>query len=262
MNTVNKIKLSEKDVRELVSENRYKVDPKKKYFSRCIDGRYKNDDGLAAQAFPGADLGELALILATARSYGLEIDMDKAYTSLIDVIGSEKDFTFHTDSHGDPEALASGCGHFKQINLDPQAYKLEPSDIDFMKSKLTYVKSKGADQVVLGGEHMEGAILLVKGDGWGIYPQYNLETERGNKFVEVFVYHQTLTDEKHRVLAEKLLDSGAVKFKLGEDREYLYEILSETAENHLMETAKRLASDLPIYTVTFDIDGSFKIKTT
>ncbi len=254
---MNKIMLTEKEVNDLVAENRYKVDPSKKFMSRCIDGRYKNEEGLAVQAFPGADVGELAMVLSASRSYGFEINREKVFSTLIEVLGGDANFSFHTDEHGDKSKLASGCGHYKQINLDPKAYKIEQEDIDFINEKLGYVSSKGSKEVVLEGDHVEGAILMVKGN-WGIYPRYELETDKGNKMVEVFVYHQSLTDEKHRLLAEKLIKNKAVKFVLGEDSEYLYQVLSDVAENHLMETAKRLAPDLPIYNVQFDTDGSFK----
>lgn len=253
-----KIILTEKEVGDLVLENKYKVDPSKKFISRCIDGRYQNDKTIAAQAFPGADLGELAMILATARSYGLEIDREKAYKTLVETLGGEKNFSLHTDHHGDPKKPASGCGHFKQMGLDPDAYGLEKEDIDFIADKLGTAIKKGAKETVLEGDHIEGAILLLKGD-WGVMPRYILDTDQGTKQVEVFVYHQTLTDAKHRVLAEKLIKNKAIQFKLGEDAEYLYQVMSETAENHLLETAKRLAPDLPIYSLDFDADGLFKI---
>ncbi len=246
------------DARGLVFANKYQVDESKKFFSRCIDGRYKNDEGLAPQAFPGGDLGELALVLATANLYGFEIDRKKALKTLIDLIGGKNNFGFHSDHHGAPKMPASGCGHFKQIQLDPAAYNLQKEDVGFIKEKLAEVKKAGAEEVVLDGDHMEGAILVVKG-GWGIMPQYALETDQGNKLVQVFVYQQTLTDEKHRELAKRLVKDKAVKFKLGEDEEYLYQVLSDTAENHLMETAKRLAPDVPIFKVDFDSGGSFDI---
>jgi hypothetical protein len=255
---MNKTILSLEEARELVQANRYKVEEGKNFLSRCIDGRYKNDENLPPQAFPGGDLGELALILATARSYGFEIDREKTLKTLIDLIGGEKNFGFHSDRHGDHDLLASGCGHFKQIKLDPTAYSLETEDLDFIKQKLEHVKKKGAKEIILEGDHMEGAILMVRGH-WSVMTGYNLETEVGTRLVQVFVYSQTLTDEKHRKLSKQLLKNKAVKFELGEDEEYLYNALSDMAENHLMETAKRLAPDKLIYQVDFEEDGSFDI---
>lgn len=251
--------LSLEEVRDLVSVNKYKVQSSRKFLSRCIDGRYQNEENLAAQAYPGADLGELAMILSTSRSFGFEIDREKVFKSLVKVLGGEKNFALHSDHHGDKNKIASGCGHFKQMNLDPQAYKLENDDLDFIAEKLGVVVKKGAKEVILEGDHIEGAILLVKG-GWGVLPRFVLDTDQGRKEVEVFVFHQSLTDEKHRELAGELIDSKAVKFKLGEDAEYLYQVMSEVTENHLMETAKRLAPDLPVFMVEFDKEGNFEIK--
>lgn len=255
---MNKTILSLNDVHDLVQTNKYKVGTSKKFLSRCIDGRYKNSQDLAPQAFPGGDLGELALILAAARSYGFEIDREKAFKILIDLIGGEKNFGFHSDHHGDRNSPASGCGHFKQMNLDPAAYNLEIEDLDFVKEKLAEVKKKGAEEVVLEGDHMERASLIIKGK-WAVMTGYDLETDQGKKLAQVFIFNQTLTDEKHRELAKKLIGDKAVKFKLGEDEEYLYQAVSEMTENHLMETVKRLAPDLPIYQIEFDENGSFDI---
>ncbi|MBI5127185.1 hypothetical protein HZA76_01890 [Candidatus Roizmanbacteria bacterium] len=251
---MNKVILSLELVGHLVRENRYRVDPKTKFLSRCIDGRYPNETNLPALAFPGADLGELALIMATGNSYGFDVDLGKALKSLVGLIGGVSNFRLHTDGHADPKLLAGGCGHWKQINLDPKAYSLSEKEIDSIKKNLNI------DQpIVLEGEHIEGAVLMVKGD-WGVLPQAHLETDQGKKMVEVFIYHQSLVDERHRVLSKALIKNKAVKFYNGEDEDWLYEALSDMSENHLMETAKRLASDLPIYSVIFNEDGNFKLE--
>ena len=82
----------------------------------------------------------------------------------------------------------------------------------------------------------------------------------GSTEVQVFVYHQSLVDQRHRQLRKLLVEKKAVKLLEGCDAEYLYQALSEMAENHLMETAKRLAKQLPIYEVKFDEDESFIIN--
>lgn len=250
---MNKTILTLENVDDIVSENKYKVDIKTKFFSRCIDGRYKNTDNLPALAFPGADVGELALIFATANRYGFETKKEKILESFLKVLGGEKNFRLHTDSHADQNTPAGGCGHWKQINLEPKAYDLESLQVDFIKKSLNIGES-----VTLHGEHMEGAVLIVKGK-YGVYPQHYLETDQGKKLVEVFIYHQTLVDERHRLLAKELIKNKAVVFKNGEDEEWFYNALSDVAENHLMETAKRLAKGLPIYSVVFEDDGSFKV---
>lgn len=254
-----KFTLDKKQVFNLVLENRYKVDPKTRFLSRCIDGRYENTDNLPALAIPGADIGELALIFATANNFGFDVDYEKVYQSLVKVIGGEENFQYHTDHHGAVGVPASGCGHFKQIKLDLKAYDLTNQDLQFLEKKLMEIKKNNrAQEVVLEGDHIEGAILQIKGN-WGVYPRYFLETDEGRRKVEVFVFHQSLVSERHRVLVKELIKNKAVIFRNGEDEEWLYEALSDMMDNHLFETVKRLAPNLLIYNVEFKDDGDFKV---
>jgi len=258
---MSRIKLNAFQVQLLVKENSYKVNGKNKFFSRCIDGRYKNEskveENLPALAIPGADLGELALIIASANDFGLEIDYEKVFESLIDVIGKLKKFSYHTDFyHG---GLVLGCGHFNQILKNFSAYNLKKNDVEFLDKKLRFLEKKGVLPIVLEGDHKEGAVLIVKGN-FGVYPRFVIETEEGKKEVSVFVYQQTLIDQRHRVLAKKLIENKAVKLFDNLDEEYLYEVLSEEANIHFLETVNRLASDLPLFEVFFDNFGRFSLK--
>ena len=121
------------------------------------------------------------------------------------------------------------------------------------------MEKKGAKETVLEGDHQEGAVLIVRGN-YGVLPKYVLEDESKRILVEVFVYQATLSDSRHRVLSKKLLENKAVELFPGCDEEYLYEVMIEMAENHLFETANRLAKGLPIFTVEFQSDGTFSIE--
>lgn len=358
-----KIILNKQQVGELVLENRYPV-AGNKFLSRCIDGRYENklkvsarggsafggkgqklkvkEVSLPALALPGGDLGELALILATGNAFGFEVDGKKAFEVLVEIVGGEENFHFHTDEHhwdedgspeifprgnlvdsvtheyssrcealGSPSATQSascgspshfvpptkftakshrckpippvrckakikqpspfkgsglsllkvlnGCGHWKQIQADPPSYDLQESDVNSLRLILSAASSKISQPWILHGEHQEGAILIVKGN-FGIYPRFLMKTEEGVREVEVFVFQQSLVDQRHRILSKKLLEKKAVKLFPGCDEEYLYEVLSEEAEVHLFETAKRLAVGLPIFAVDFKDDGSFVVE--
>lgn len=259
LNIMDKRILNLEEVQQLVAENRYKVTTDHKFTSRCIDGRYHNKKDLAPVGIPGADAGDLALIMATGNSYGFEVDLDKAYKTLAEMVGGEKNLQFHTDLHAKQETVLGGCGHFKQMTINPKAYHLEKDQVEFVKKKFGQAKKKGAEEIVLHGEHMEEAVLLLSGP-YSVYPRFNLDTDEGNAEVEVFIYHQGLSHERYKILAEKLIKNKAVKLYNGLDHEYLYQALSETAENHLMETAKRLAKGLPIYQVKFKDDGEFEVK--
>jgi hypothetical protein len=252
-----KIKLNSSQIQILVKENRYQVDEKNKFLSRCIDGRYKNNSKLPALALPGGDLGQLALIIACANDFGLEIDYEKVFQSLIKVIGGIKNFSYHTDSHHG--GLALGCGHFGQMIKDFVAYNLQKKDIQFLEEKLKFLKKEGVLPTVLEGNHDEGAILIVKGN-FGIFPRFIIETDEGKKEVSVFVYQQTLVDKRHRFLVKKLIEDKAVRLFDNLDEEYLYEVLSEEGEIHLLKTLNCLASDLPLFEVIFDNRGRFSLK--
>lgn len=95
-----KLLLNEEQVAKLVLANKYRIDERTEFLSRCIDGRYQNEKGLPALAMPGADAGELAVILAMANIYGLEVTREKVFKCLVDIVGGIKNLRLHTDGHG------------------------------------------------------------------------------------------------------------------------------------------------------------------
>lgn len=252
------ISLSKIEIEKLVFDNRYKIDEKEKSFSRCIDDRYQEDLGLSPLAMPGADVGQLAVFFATANSYGLYIDYEKAYSTLIEVIGGEHNFHFHTDNHHSLRNPAAGCGYFKEINLNPEAYNLKKEDVKFIKDKLNLLLKEGVEEEVLFGEHLIGAILQIKGK-YNIYPCYVLGDSVVKQRVEFLLFHQTLVYERHRILSKKLIENKAIKLYDGCDEEYLFEIMSETADSHFEQTIKKLAKGVMIYKIKFEADGNFEV---
>ncbi len=253
---------------QIVFDNRYPVDPKTKFLSRCIDGRYPtsprlrgtSESQLPVLAFPGADAGEMALILATAQAYALHADRELVFDTLVEIVGGEKNLQFHTDSHGEGSQVLAGCGHIKQINLTPKDYGLSQEDLDFTIEKFQTARKNGAQETVLQGDHGERAVVYVEGN-YGIYPQYKLKLDNGSLAdVQIFEYHKTLINERHRALSSALLHKEAIILPKDTSEEYLYQALSEMADTQTLETVKRLATGLPIYLVKFSPDGNFEIK--
>lgn len=105
----------------------------------------------------------------------------------------------------------------------------------------------------------EGAVLQIRGD-FSVKPEFSMRTEDGFIKGVLFIFQETLTNRNHRVLAKKLIEEKAVELYPGCDEEYLYEALSEVTEIQLYETIKNLAAELPIFQVSFDADGTFRIK--
>ncbi len=252
------MKLTKEQIYTLVSQNHYL--PKNKFLSRCVDGRYQNSPDLPALAIPGGDAGQLAVIYSAANQYGFTVDEQKTLYTLLDVLGSKKSFSFHSDMHVDANVLGGGCGHLKQLQLDPDAYKIDKSQLEtIIKVQLPCVIDYGSKQTILEGEHKEGAALQVEG-AYGILPSSNIETETGKMVVQVFIYHKTLVDERHKVLAKKLIEDKAVTMYDDLDEIYLSQVLSETAESHVFETLKRLAKGLSLYNITFKDEDEFKVE--
>ncbi|MBI3366853.1 hypothetical protein HY041_04480, partial [Candidatus Roizmanbacteria bacterium] len=229
-----------------------------KFLSRCIDDRYQNDINLSPLALPGADAGELAILFTAANEFGFELIEEKAYQVLIDVVGGVKNLHFHTSKRQELDPIG-GCSHFQQFSLHPEAYHLEKEQIEFIKIKVKNSVILGAEDEVLAGDHLRGAVLQIRGN-YGVYPAYAIEIKDGRERVGFFEYHETLVGERHKVLAKKLVQEHAVKLYQGCDEEYLYEALCEITDEHFFETVRRLGKGIPLYSVIFNNDGSFIIK--
>ncbi len=112
---------------------------------------------------------------------------------------------------------------------------------------------------ILEDDHLEGAVLIVSGP-YGILPQYKLATSKRDVLTQAFVFHKSLVDERHRALAKALIESKAVILFEGCDEEYLYEVLSSTTEDYLMDMVKGTAKGLSIFEVVFDETGDFTLE--
>lgn len=243
-----KFTLSKEQMTDLVLENTYTA--KNGLLSRCIDGRYDNSDDLPALAIPGADAGELGAIFAMANTFGYALDMQKALDALVEVVGGVKNIRFHTDLHAEAGKILAGCGHIKQEGLDTESYNLTKEQLEFIKSSFDVLKKQGAQEEMLHGDHQESAALFIKGP-YGVMPQFALGREDGGRNVQIFVFHRTLADLRHRLLAKKLIETKAIDLSVGLDEEAVFLALSDTMEDQLMETVKRLALGLPIFEVAF-----------
>lgn len=237
-------------IKKLVSENKYQVSGGI-VLSRCIDGRY-NGKNLEPLAKPGADIGDLMTLFAANKQYNLNLKDQDIFNALIKTVENYQNLRFHTDSHNKNNFL--GCGHFKQAKLNPEAYYLTDENISAINQFLLSAVNQKAVCEVLLGEHNESAVIILKGDGWSVSPVYKKERSTA----ACFIYHKTLDNKRRKKLAENLLPY--IKLDIKVDVDYLYQILTKTADDQLLETVSRLASSLPIYEVNFAPNGSFEVK--
>ncbi|MEN9328284.1 MAG: hypothetical protein RI947_1092 [Candidatus Parcubacteria bacterium] len=244
---------------EYIHNATYDLNHSTKYYSRCIDGRYESNNTLPAMAIAGGDAGELAIFIAASNIYGFEIDAEKCMNILTDIVGGYEHLGFHTDTHAKDAVGCAGCGHLKQMRLDPATYNLTEDNIKTINNLVQKSLKKGAKEVVLQGDHHEAAVFIVNGP-YGILPQAQLQTDDGSLPVQAFVAHKSLVDARHVELCERLVAEGVIKLAEGLGEEYLYESVSQVSDDHLMETAKRLAGGLPIFSVKFKDDGTFQLE--
>ena len=256
---MNRPTLSKKQINDLVYDNKYKIDQSKKFLSHCIDGCYANEETLNPLSIAGADAGQLAILYATANVYAFEIDEKKALDTFLEIIGGPKNFFLHSTVEANSSLPAAGCAHMIHVRSDSKAYSLEKEQLDILDTQLSSLQKKGAQQSVIQADSQEAAVLQVQGE-WGVYPQVHISTAQGTMPIQIYVFQKTLTDQRHRELAKKLIENKAVKLFDNLDAEYLYEVMSSVAEDHILETTTRLAKNLPIYEVIFKNDGSFVVE--
>ena len=240
--------LTKDQIQDLIFTNKYKVEPSQKFLSRCIEGCYEAGKNLHPLSMAGADAGELAVLYATANAYGFEMNEEKAYETLLEIIGGAQNFSIHEE-----------CTHMKQIRLESSAYSLDPDQIDLISTQISQAEKKGANKTKMKEGGRAEAVIQITGD-WSIYPQYHIQTSHGSVPVLVHVFHKSLTDARHKILAKKLIENKAVTLYDDLDDEYLYQVISTETEDHLFETLKRIASGLPLYEVEFESNGNFEIK--
>lgn len=247
--------MSFEEAKAFVKRNIYEFNPDDWMLSRCIDGRYEPNDTLEPLAKPGGDGGDLLIIKATCEKYGIELRDDDILDSLIEVVGGIKRIRFHTDVHAQHDKLgtARGCGHLKQASIDPEAYGVTSKDIDYIFDSLDSYKQQGSSETILAGDHLESAIIVIKSE---IYSVKSMEVRNGIS-TQVFVYQKTLDNKRRRLLAKSLANKMIGAFR--SEAEYLYQALSETSDEQLLETLNRLAKELPMYEVVVDIGGNVEI---
>ncbi len=245
---LNRILLNKDQVYELVTNTIYVPQEKEKYRSRCISGRYTNHPKLPALAIPGGDIGELALLYAAATAYSFEIDYKKAFKVIADIVGGVEHLSYHIP-----------CSHITEVIKEPLAYSLQPDQLVTLTEQLDEIKKAHANEFESPANHMEGAVLMIKGE-FGVLPHSVVKTELADAGVQVYIYHRTLGDQRRRLIAQKLLEEKAVTLLDGLDEEYLYEVLTDTGDTHLFETIKRIASGLPMFLVDITSPSHIKIE--
>ncbi|MEX1052239.1 MAG: hypothetical protein WEC80_00135 [Patescibacteria group bacterium] len=234
-------------VRKFVQKEGYFF-PDNPYISRCIDGRYPDDDMLPALAIPGADIGQIVMLFAAGNEARVEIDLDDAVGALIEVVGGVENIRIHTDTHKVQEGTAAGCGYFAKVKESPDAFGVTPEQVGQIEQKFTGLVSKGAQEIILLGDHEEEGVLIINGEK-SVRPK--------GKF---FIFHESLVKERNRLIVDVLF---------AEDSKNLHAILDQlegtqdnkgVVEKQLSTIKQILASTKPVFNVSFKPNGTLAVS--
>lgn len=150
-----------------------------------------------------------------------------------------------------PEVM--GCGHLR-FAMTVAEYSVRPGLAQsFLQAfhRLRWAGAPELDWVVLGGEHVEGAVANVIVEG-GLHSYTRVPLVSPNVAgVQMFVNHPQVTSFMRREMSSFLCEVGAV-----DTRESALNIaIDELGGAQAGQTLSRLAHGLPLFEIRFDVDG-------
>ena len=245
------IPFSEEEAKNYSEIAKYQITPKNS-FIRCIDGRYLPNEETPAFAVPGGAAGYFMLIYAVLNDLGVNLRSSRVAEIVTELLGGVSKICCHTDSHDHSlyQGPAAGCGHFLLSHKDPAKYGLNEDQVKLISFEMGQLFNKGANEVVLQGNHAEQAVLLVRSDNWSILPS----VEKGGVKKEVFVLHETF----HRNNLKKLTGLFLKEFEsnsITKSPDEIEQSVNGWATRQLLATAGAVASNLPIFAIEF-VPGS------
>lgn len=199
-------------------------------------------------AFPGGDIGYIAMIGASGQSYGFDVQLNRVFDTLITFRGGIHNLTLHeSPNSNDPKTYLPFIDslHLDQSLLD---------DIATFHAEVQSKKQMEKREKKLS----ESAIVRIKGAP-ALYPQTTLSVNGQERDVAIIGYHQTYLDRHNRIFSEALLKEKAITLYEGFDSSYLYDAFSETSDNCFFTSIEEKAKELPLYTVSFTNEAHFEV---
>jgi rhodanese-related sulfurtransferase len=146
-----------------------------------------------------------------------------------------------------------GCGHLRRALTLSEAYGTRSELVGSVLSAYhrgRWAGSSETELVVLGGEHHEGAVLIVRVEG-DVHPFTRIPLVSPSAFgQQMFVYHPQVASYLRRQLAEMIvLQRDLVPAVAAAE---LHAEMEAIAEVQLASTLGALAKGLPVFEITFD----------
>ncbi len=246
--------LTSSQIEELISENQYTFTGNTNE-SRCFSGHFDNSNNLPALALPGGDIGELAVLYSASLVYGFEVNLLQSAKVIEDIVGTSKNSMYQHSSLN----CAEECRYLHLLSESPEIYSIKKDSATDLFS--TIEQSRIGSKTSSGFKELyrESACVIVEGNV-GILPQYMFETYEQKINARIFIYHKTFVDQRRHKISQALIKTKAVKLYKGLSEEYLYEVISEIGDAHIIETVSKIDSKIPIYSAVITPTGAIKIE--
>lgn len=149
-----------------------------------------------------------------------------------------------------------GCGHLRRALVHSEEYGTRSELVGAVLSAYHRERWAGSEEtelVVLGGEHHEGAVLIVRVEG-DVHPFTRIPLVSPSAFgKQMFVYHPQVASYLRRQLAEMIALQRDLVPPVAAAA--LHAEMEAIAEKQLTSTLGALAKGLPMFEITFDGRG-------
>jgi len=227
--------------------------------SRSMEGR-KCGDGRDGQEFIeaifGSDLGYGFAAQAALRDMGKVVPGKEAEAlqSTLALVAGESGKTYvHTDNHqGNEGQLYGGCGANRVARENMLGFGLIPDDFTALDGVMKNLDEQGkVEKAVYKGNHIEGAVVLVKGRDFGIKANDQKEN------TSVFVATVDLIEDRLRLIARSLAPEYGVEENTLYDKIHIrWAAQTEIIRLNLAKIGENL---LPVFTAEFSSTGEPKL---
>lgn len=183
---------------------------------------------------PGGLLGILSIWLAASTAYGFQIDPSKITKTLMEIT---------------TQKIESSSQYLSMLKEQQNNLNISDEHMEFLEASSSFLPQVST--------RFEGGIFLVKGSS-NIKPTMSITTDTGKLHVFVYIFHQTQLNTLNRLLAKQCLENGAISLFDGQDEEYLYEVVSDTADEFFYESIRYFCKGLPLFLLQYKDEGSFE----
>lgn len=149
-----------------------------------------------------------------------------------------------------------GCGHLRRALTMSEAYGTRADLVASVLSAYHRERWAGSEEtelIVLGGDHQEGAVLIIRVEG-EVHPFTRIPLVSPSAYgKQMFVYHPQVAAYLRRQLAEMIVVQRDLVPPV--PAATLHAEMERIAEVQLASTLGALAKGLPIFEITFDARG-------